>query len=92
MGQPVKQLQQTTKFAKDLARMKRRGADVSILQQVVLALLQGESLAVKHRDHPLAGNWSAHRECHLSPDWLLIYRATADAVRLERTGTHSDLF
>jgi mRNA interferase YafQ len=92
MGQPVKQLQQTTKFEKDLARMKRRGADVGMLQQVVLTLLQGEPLAVKHRDHPLSGNWSAHRECHLSPDWLLIYRTTPDAVRLERTGTHSDLF
>ena len=92
MGQPVKQLQQTTKFEKDLAKMKRRGADVRILQQVVLTLLQGKPLAVKYRDHPLAGNWSAHRECHLSPDWLLIYRTTPDTVRLERTGTHSDLF
>ena len=88
----MKQLQQTTKFEKDLARMKRRGADVRILQQVVLDLLQGDPLAVKHRDHTLNGNWSAHRECHLSSDWLLIYRTTPDAVRLERTGTHSDLF
>lgn len=92
MGQPVKQLQQTTKFEKDLTRMKRRGVDLRILQQVVVSLLQGEPLSVKHRDHPLSGNWSAHRECHLSPDWLLIYRTTTDYVRLERTGTHSDLF
>jgi len=92
MGQPVKQLQQTTKFEKDLARMKRRGVDLRIIQQVVLALIQDEPLSVKHRDHPLSGNWSAHRECHLSPDWLLIYQSTPDFVRLERTGTHSDLF
>lgn len=92
MGRLVKQLQQTTKFEKDLARMKRRGVDLRILQQVVLTLLQGESLPAKHRDPPLSGNWSAHRECHLCPDWLLIYRTTADYVRLERTGTHSDLF
>jgi len=92
MGQPVKQLQQTTKFEKDLARMKKRGVDLRILQQVVLTLLQDEPLPVKHRDHPLTGNWKAHRECHLSPDWLLIYRTMTDTVRLERTGTHSDLF
>ncbi len=92
MGQSVKQLQQTTKFEKDLARMKKRGVDLRILQQVVLTLLQDEPLPVKHRDHPLSGNWKTHRECHLSPDWLLIYRTTTDTVRLERTGTHSDLF
>jgi mRNA interferase YafQ len=92
MGQPVKQLQQTTKFEKDLARMKKRGMDLRILQQVVLTLLHDGPLPVKHRDHPLTGNWKAHRECHLSPDWLLIYRTTKDYVRLERTGTHSDLF
>lgn len=72
--------------------MKRRGADLRVLQQVVLTLLQDEPLPVKHRDHPLSGNWSAYRECHLCPDWLLIYRTTTDFVRLERTGTHSDLF
>ena len=72
--------------------MKRRGADLRILQQVVLTLLQDEPLPVKHRDHSLSGNWSAYRECHLRPDWLLIYRATTGFVRLERTGTHSDLF
>ena len=88
----MKQLQQTTKFEKDLARMKRRGVDLHILQQVVLTLLRDEPLSVKHRDHALSGKWDAHRECHLSPDWLLIYRATSDFVRLERTGTHSDLF
>ena len=72
--------------------MKRRGADLRLLQQVVLPLLQGEPIPAKHRDHPLSGNWSAYRECHLRPDWLLIYRETTDFVRLERTGTHSDLF
>ena len=92
MEQSVKQLQQTTKFEKDLARMKKRGVDLRILQQVVLTLLQDEPLQVKHRDHPLSGNWKAHRECYLSPDWLLIYRTTTETVRLERTGTHSDLF
>jgi len=92
MGQSVKQLQQTTKFEKDLARMKKRGADLRILQEIVLALLKNEPLKPKHRDHPLSGNWSAHRECHLTPDWLLIYQTTPEFVRLERTGTHSDLF
>lgn len=72
--------------------MKSRGADLRLLRQVVQTLLQDKPLPVKHRDHLLSGNWSAHRECHLSPDWLLIYRETPDYVRLERTGTHSDLF
>ncbi|NLN00999.1 MAG: type II toxin-antitoxin system YafQ family toxin [Lentisphaerae bacterium] len=88
----MKQLQQTTRFEKDLARMKRRGADVGKLKQVVLPLLKGEPLPIKYRDHPLSGNWRSHRECHLAPDWLLIYRSTLDFVRLERTGTHADLF
>ena len=92
MGQFVKQLQQTTRFEKDLARMKRRGVDLGILKNVVLSLLQTETLHSKHRDHVLTGDWKDHRECHLLPDWLLIYKATSDFVRLERTGSHSDLF
>ena len=92
MGQFVKQLQQTTKFEKDLARMKRRGVDLIILKNVVLPLLQNEPLHPKHRDHTLTGDWQDHRECHLLPDWLLLYKTTSDFVRLERTGSHSDLF
>ena len=92
MGQFVKQLQQTTRFEKDLARMKRRGADLGILKNVVLSLLQPETLHPKHRDHVLTGDWKDHRECHLLPDWLLIYKATSGFIRLERTGSHSDLF
>lgn len=92
MGQFVKQLQQTTRFEKDLARMKRRGVDLDILKNAVLSLLQNEPLQSKHRDHVLTGDWKDHRECHLLPDWLLIYKTTSDFVRLERTGSHSDLF
>lgn len=88
----MKQLQQTNKFDKDLARMKRRGVEMDPLKQVVLILLQGRLLETKYRDHALTGNWKLHRECHLAPDWLLIYKMNADYVRLERTGSHSDLF
>ena len=88
----MKQLQQTNKFEKDLSRMKRRGVDLDILETIVLALLQGNPLALRHRDHALTGDWKLHRECHLAPDWLLIYKSTQEFVRLERTGSHSDLF
>jgi mRNA interferase YafQ len=88
----VKQLQQTNKFEKDLSRMKRRRIDLNILEKTVLALLQGEPLEPKHRDHALTGDWKLHRECHLAPDWLLIYKSNEEFVRLERTGSHSDLF
>lgn len=55
-------------------------------------LIYGERLAERHRDHPLRGEWEGHRECHLEPDWLLIYRVEGGVITFERTGTHADLF
>jgi mRNA interferase YafQ len=59
---------------------------------LILQLQQGEPLAERHRDHALGGNWKHHRECHITPDWLLIYRVTAEELLLDRTGSHADLF
>lgn len=65
-----------------------------LLEDIVSALAMGETLPEKNMDHPLTGNWSGYRECHIQPDWLLIYRIDGNVLvlTLSRTGTHSDLF
>lgn len=65
---------------------------MDVARVVMGRLIHGEPLAKKHRDHPLKGEWDGHRECHLGPDWLLIYRVEGDTITFERTGTHADLF
>ncbi len=84
----------TSQFKKDYKLALRRHLDVKRLEDVVARLAMGESLPEKHRDHELTGNWAGHRECHILPDWLLIYRIEDDVLvlTLTRTGTHSDLF
>lgn len=84
----------TAKFQKDLKRIQKRSYDLTLLTSVVKKLSSGEDLSVKFRDHDLTGDYSKCRECHIAPDWLLIYeRSDADALLyLIRTGTHSDLF
>jgi mRNA interferase YafQ len=57
-----------------------------------LLLAEGSALPLRYKDHPLTGEWKHHRDCHLEPDWLLIYKIHGDDVYLVRTGTHSDLF
>ncbi len=84
----------TTQFKRDYKRAIKRGADISKLQRVVSWLAEGTPLPEALRDHPLTGNYASHRECHILPDWLLIYRIHNDVLVLEltRTGSHSDLF
>ena len=84
----------TTKFQKDLKRVQRRGYDLSLLTEVIRKLADGESLPEKNRDHSLNGDYIGCRECHVTPDWLLIYEVYGDdlILYLTRTGTHSDLF
>lgn len=73
--------------------MKRRGKDLSKLRTVMDAILKGEQLPDQVRDHSLTGNWRGRRECHIEPDWLLIYLLREDdEVVFERTGRHTDLF
>ena len=83
---------QTTQFSRDVKRMRKRGKDLSKLQEVVRLLATGTPLLARHRDHPLVGSWAPSRDCHVEPDWVLIYTSDSDALRLERTGTHADLF
>jgi mRNA interferase YafQ len=84
----------TAAFKKDYKKAKKRGMDIELLKGVVAALSMGEALPERNKDHALAGDWVGHRECHILPDWLLVYRIEDDVLvlTLARTGTHSDLF
>ncbi len=82
------------RFKKSLKTAKKRGLDISLLECIVDNLLHGISLDEKYKDHPLKGNWDGFRECHIQPDWLLIYLIEADILTLTLvdTGTHADLY
>ena len=84
----------TTQFKKDYKLAMKRGLNIDLLDNVIAKLAMGEPLPEKNRDHSLTGNYAGHRECHISPDWLLIYRYEDDVLvlTLSRTGSHSDLF
>ena len=84
----------TTQFKKDFKLALKRSMKIELLEEVIAMLAMGETLPDKHKDHALTGNWVGHRECHILPDWLLIYRIEDEVLvlTLARTGTHSDLF
>ncbi len=82
----------TNHFAKDLKLMTKRGRDPENIKAVMRHLIEEEPLDRKFRDHILIGNFKDRRECHIEPDWLLIYRIEESAIIFERTGTHADLF
>ena len=88
----MRRVSQTTQFARDIKKMRKRGKDLARLEAIVRQLATGSPLDPKHRDHPLVGEWKPSRDCHVEPDWILIYTADDESLRLERTGTHSDLF
>jgi mRNA interferase YafQ len=87
-------LRPTKAFDRDLKRISKRGADLAKLRDIVERLRTRQPLEPRHRDHALAGDWKRWRDCHVEPDWLLIYRVdeTMGELILGRTGTHSDLF
>jgi len=82
----------TTQFERDLRLVQRRGKDIEKLKAILTALIHEEPLPERQRDHPLVGNYKGRRECHIEPDWLLIYKLVNDEIIFERTGTHGDLF
>ncbi len=82
----------TSQFKRDVKLAHKRGKDMGLLKKIMEKLAVEEPLDPKHRDHKLSGNYKDHRECHLQPDWLLIYRFQGHHIFFERTGTHSDLF
>ena len=84
----------TSKFQKDLKRAKKRGYDIALLTNIIKKLAAGEPLPAENKDHELLGDYVGCRECHITPNWLLIYELDGDdlILYLTRTGTHSDLF
>ena len=82
----------TGAFRRDVRRDQRRGKDIEKMWSVVDAISRGVTLPARHRAHKLAGNWADHWECHIEPDWLLVWREADDALELVRLGTHADLF
>ncbi len=82
----------TNQFRKDIERMKRRGKDMEKLKATIDKLLTQEPLPAKNKDHKLQGDFVQQRECHIEPDWLLIYTRNTSTLRLDRTGSHADLF
>lgn len=85
-------LHYTTQFKKDYKRIKKQNKDLSKLRVVIEKLVGQQTLESKYKDHQLTGDWKGHRDCHIEPDWLLIYQLTCNALMLERTGSHSELF
>ena len=82
----------TKQFDRDLKRMLKRGKEKNKIKLLVAKLINEERLEPKNKDHKLVGNYEGRRECHIEPDWLLIYKLEKEMIIFERTGTHSDLF
>lgn len=84
----------TSSFKKSYKLIQKRGYDISALDKVIDMLRQGKKLDAKYKDHVLSGNYAGYRECHIKPDWLLVYLIENDTITLTlvNTGTHSDVF
>jgi mRNA interferase YafQ len=80
------------RFRRDVKLAQRRGKDMSKLRQLILLLVDDSTLPPRYKDHPLSGEWEHHRDCHIEPDWLLVYKIDGDDLYLVRTGSHADLF
>ncbi len=88
----MRTIRRTSQFKRDVKRMKRRGRDLEEFKKVIGNLAGGRELEPKYRDHMLVGGYRGTRECHIAPDWLLIYELGGSEIVLIRTGTHTDLF
>ena len=86
------ELRTTSAFEKDLKHANKQGKDLDKLEAIVNLLQAQEQLPVRCRAHPLRGNWSGHWDCHVGPDWILLYKITDKMLILVRTGSHADLF
>ena len=81
-----------TQFRRDVKLAEKRGKEMTKLRELILLLIQGGPLPPRYKDHPLSGDWKNYRDCHIEPDWVLIYKIDGDDLHLIRTGTHADLF
>ena len=90
------ELELATQFKRDLKKIAKQGKNKNLLDSIIEQIQNEKPLHLKHKDHNLTGNWYGYRECHITPDWLLIYKIVKDdcvqLLRLSRTGSHSDLF
>ena len=86
-------IERTSRFKKDYKLIQKRGYDIKLLETVVVILAKGDALPAKYKDHPLKGTYKGLRECHITPDWFLVYEIDDDMLYLylTRTGTHNDL-
>jgi mRNA interferase YafQ len=82
----------TRQFEKDIKLAVKRGKDTSKIKALIIKLLKKEILPARYRDHKLSGKFRQRRECHIEPDWLMIYKIQDEVIIFERTGTHADLF
>lgn len=89
----LKEVRYLTRFKRDVKRLKKQNKDMQKLKTVIEHLMTGEPLPARYKDHPLGGDWNDFRDCHIEPDWVLIYRVTEEALELvlARTGSHSEL-
>jgi mRNA interferase YafQ len=88
----MRSIRRDTQFKRDVKRLQKRGKNLDKLKKVIQSLINAEKLEEKHRDHQLKGLFKDCRECHIEPDWLLIYRIEGSELCLVRTGSHADLF
>jgi len=87
------EVKETSQFKKDYHLAKKRGQNLHLLKDIIIQLANDQSLPEKNRDHALTGDWKGYRECHVAPDWLLVYKKENDilVLTLTRLGSHSDL-
>ncbi len=88
----MRKIDRTSQFKKDVKRIKKRGKNLDKLKKVIEKLVEGKGLESKYHDHILQGKYSSVRECHIEPDWLLLYQLSKTSLILISTGTHTDLF
>ena len=91
-GWSIYQQKITSQFKKDYKKAKKQNKDLELLKKVMSDLIAGKALEERFKDHVLLGNWKPHRECHIQPAWLLIYRIEADTIIFVRAGSHAELF
>lgn len=83
---------QGTQFKRDVKLNMKRGKDISKLRTLMLLLIEDKPIPPEYKDHPLKGNWNHHRDSHIEPDWLLIYKIDGNDLYFVRTGSHADIF
>jgi mRNA interferase YafQ len=88
----VREVIRSTQFKRDVRLAEKRGKDMAKLRELILLLVEENPLPARYKDHALGGEWKHHRDCHIEPDWLLLYKLDGNDLYLVRTGTHADLF